>query len=305
VDVFAFRDQLIREYERFSRSFTTIHAADILNRVNEEYAGGRFWPAPLIQLNPHFVPGGEVDDLVAEGLIDPECAKIFRIKTAADAFGTPMVLHTHQAEAIRIARRGESYVLTTGTGSGKSLAYFVPIVDDVLRRRRAGDPRKGITAIVVYPMNALCNSQREELERFLRLGYGEGNEPVTFARYTGQEGDEERDRIAKNPPDILLTNYVMLELIMTRFLHADDAVRQHAQGLRFLVLDELHTYRGRQGADVAMLVRRVRERFNPAIRSPYCISESMRARRGAAVPAPRVVAAVRATVNELRAPRAA
>ncbi len=120
-------------------------------------------------------------------------------------------------------------------------------------------------------MNALCNSQREELKRFLRLGYGEGSEPVTFARYTGQESQEERERIAKNPPDILLTNYVMLELLMTRFHEPDKAVRRHAEGLRFLVLDELHTYRGRQGADVAMLVRRVRERFNDRL---LCIGTS-------------------------------
>ena len=66
-------------------------------------------------------------------------------------------------------------------------------------------------------MNALCNSQLEELEKFLRLGYGDGNEPVTFARYTGQEGGDERARLAAAPPDILLTNYVMLELMMTQF----------------------------------------------------------------------------------------
>ena len=96
-------------------------------------------------------------------------------------------------------------------------------------------------------------------------------EPVTFARYTGQETHEERERIAKSPPNILLTNYVMLELIMTRFHETDKAVRQHAVGLRFLVLDELHTYRGRQGADVAMLVRRVRERFNEQL---LCIGTS-------------------------------
>ncbi len=103
-------------------------------------------------------------------------------------------------------------------------------------------------------MNALCNSQREELEKYLRLGYGEGEESVTFARYTGQESQDERKRIAKNPPDILLTKYVMLELVMTRFHETDKAVREHAKGLRFLVSDELHIYRGRQGADVAMLV---------------------------------------------------
>ena len=213
-------------------------------------------------MNPNFVPGGYVDEHVAAGKLEPECEKIFRVKRTDDTFGRRLRLHKHQADAIQIASRRESYVLTTGTGSGKSLAYFIPIVDDVLRRKRAGEPCEGITAIVVYPMNALCNSQLDELHRYLRLGYGEGREPVSFARYTGQESQEDRERIAKNPPDILLTNYVMLELVMTRFVETDKAVRQHAAGLRFLVLDELHTYRGRQGADVAMLARRVRERFN-------------------------------------------
>lgn len=271
MDVFAFRDELVTEYARFSRSFTRIRAEDIWREVEAAYAAGHFWPAPLIQLNPTFEPGGSIDELVADGALDAECAKIFRLKTPDDLEGQSLRLYRHQTDAIDIAKRDESFVLTTGTGSGKSLAYFIPIVDDVLRRRRAGGDATGITAIVVYPMNALCNSQREELERYLRLGYGEGREPVTFARYTGQESKEERDRIAKNPPDILLTNYVMLELIMTRFLEADSAVRRHAAGLRFLVLDELHTYRGRQGADVAMLVRRVRERFNDDL---LCIGTS-------------------------------
>ncbi len=271
MDVFAFRKELISEYERFSRSFISIRAADIRQVVDEAYGSGRFWPAPLIQLNPNFVPGGSIEEFVENGTLNAECAKIFRIKSPTDPLGQPLVLHKHQAEAIAIARRSESYVLTTGTGSGKSLSYFLPIVDDVLRRKKVGDPCKGICAIVVYPMNALCNSQCEELEKFLKRGYEEGNQPVTFARYTGQETNEERAHIAKNPPDILLTNYVMLELLMTRFVETDKAVRQHAAGLRFLVLDELHTYRGRQGADVAMLIRRVRERFNEHLR---CIGTS-------------------------------
>ena len=262
MDVFSFCKDVVAEYERFSRSFTLIRAKDISQDIDKSYKGGQFWPEPMIQLNPNFVTGGSIEDLVSEDTLDAECRKIFRIKKSKDSDGELLVLHKHQSEAIHIARRGESYVLTTGTGSGKSLGYFIPIVDDVLRRKKSGDPCGGISAIVVYPMNALCNSQHEELEKFLKLGYGDGKEPVTFARYTGQESNDERDQIAKNPPDILLTNYVMLELIMTRFLGTDTAVRKHASGLRFLVLDELHTYRGRQGADVAMLVRRVRERFN-------------------------------------------
>ena len=116
----------------------------------------------------------------------------------------------------------------------------------------------GVKAIVVYPMNALANSQVGELEKFLKFGYPAGGEPVTFARYTGQESPDERRRILADPPDILLTNYVMLELVLTRPDERKQLVRA-AQGLRFLALDELHTYRGRQGADVAMLVRRLRD----------------------------------------------
>ena len=271
MDVFEFRDELVNEYQRFARSFTRIRAPDIHESVGAAYDSGRFWPAPLVQLNPNFETGGTIDDLVNAGVLDDTCARIFRLKDPKDTVGKQLELHRHQAEAIEIAKRGESYVLTTGTGSGKSLSYFIPIIDDVLRRKKTADKGEGIAAIVVYPMNALCNSQREELHKYLTLGFGEGNEPVTFARYTGQESNEERERIAKNPPDILLTNYVMLELIMTRFQETDKAVRKHAEGLRFLVLDEMHTYRGRQGADVAMLVRRVRERFN---RDLLCVGTS-------------------------------
>jgi DEAD/DEAH box helicase len=110
-------------------------------------------------------------------------------------------------------------------------------------------------------MNALANSQFEELSKYVKeVG---GKRPVTFARYTGQENTEQRQAIADNPPDILLTNFMMLELLMTRQDDIDVSVIGHCKGLRFLVLDELHTYRGRQGADVALLVRRVRERLAP------------------------------------------
>lgn len=271
MDVFEFRKQLISEYESFTRSFVRINADDIRDAVDKEYKDGHFWPPPLIQLNPNFVSGGFVDDLAAEGKLETECKKIFRFKSQEDPIGDPMMLHKHQTDAIDIAQKYENYVLTTGTGSGKSLSYIIPIVNDVLKRKKSGDTGPKITAIVVYPMNALCNSQLLELKKFLGLGYEEGRSPVTFARYTGQSTDEERDQIAKNPPDILLTNYMMLELIMTRLLPLDTTVREHAKGLRYLVLDELHTYRGRQGADVSMLVRRVRERFNDDL---ICIGTS-------------------------------
>lgn len=290
MDVFDFRDKLVGEYARFTRSFVHIRATDIKTHVNAEYSAERFWPAPMVGLNPAFVSGGEIGQFVAEGLLHPECERIFRFGKSADgAPGSPLTLHRHQEEAIRIAKRRESYVLTTGTGSGKSLSYFVPIVDDVLRRKAAGQAT-ALTAIVVYPMNALCNSQLEELQKYLYLGYPDGAEPVTFARYTGQEGEEARARLAASPPDILLTNYVMLELMLTRHSPPDPQVVTQAKGLRFLVLDELHTYRGRQGADVAMLVRRVRDRTNLDL---LCVGTSATmATGGTAVDRARAVAAV-------------
>jgi len=128
--------------------------------------------------------GGTVDDLFADGTLHDECVRIFRIKQsdfgplrqAVPASCPPDGSHPQGPE-------GKSYVLTSGTGSGKSLAYIIPIVDHVLRNGSG----QGVQAIVVYPMNALANSQHEELSKFINVGYPPGAAPVTFARYTGQE----------------------------------------------------------------------------------------------------------------------
>jgi len=256
MDVFQFREHIVSEYEQFTRSFTRIRADDIRDYVDEQYASQKYWPEPLIQINPNFKSGGTVEELVAAGQLSAQCADIFRLSKSLSSAGVSLPLHKHQAEAISLAAAGESYVLTTGTGSGKSLSYFIPVVDACIKAK-AIDPAPRTRAIVIYPMNALANSQLEELKKF--LGSNPADRAVTFGRYTGQESDEERQAMAANPPDILLTNFMMLELLMTRQNDIDKAVMRNAKGLRFLVLDELHTYRGRQGADVALLVRRVRE----------------------------------------------
>lgn len=210
--------------------------------------------------------GPTVDELVATGDLDEGTGKVFR-------FGaTSLRFHRHQAEAIAKAKQGKSYVVTTGTGSGKSLCFFVPIVDAIIRARRAGKPRR-TTAIIVYPMNALANSQMKEIDKFIAgSGLPDELKPVV-KRYTGQESREERERIAANPPDILLTNYMMAELLLTRQDDLDSQVVSNASGLEFIILDELHTYRGRQGADVAVLVRRLRDRCSPD-KEPICIGTS-------------------------------
>jgi hypothetical protein len=254
LDIFALRDSVIDEYKCFATSFTIIHAPDIKAQVEAIYALERYWPEPLLQINPNYKRATNVRALVDDGVLDPGCTDIFQIN------GEALTLYKHQEQAIALARAGESYVVTTGTGSGKSLCFFIPIVNRVLiEKQKSGKART--RAIIIYPMNALANSQFEELGKF--MANAAGQVPVTFARYTGQESAQERKRIADHPPDILLTNFMMLELLMTRQDEVDRRVIDNCAGLCFLVLDELHTYRGRQGADVALLVRRVRERMRP------------------------------------------
>ena len=263
---FEFDRHLVGSYERFSRSFSAIRAQDLKSQIDAEYDAGRFWPDGLLSLNPRFMSGPTVDELVASGDLDEATGKIFR-------FGdTPLRMHKHQSEAVAKAKSGKSYVVTTGTGSGKSLCFFIPVVDAIVSALRAGKPRK-TRAIIVYPMNALANSQMKEIGKFIEdSGLPDDLKPVV-KRYTGQESQEERQKIAANPPDILLTNYMMLELLLTRQETLDAQVIGNATGLEFIILDELHTYRGRQGADVAVLVRRLRERCAPD-KPPICIGTS-------------------------------
>lgn len=246
MDVFALREQLINDYSEFARSFTSIRAKDIKVELDLAYADGRYWPDPLIQINPRYRLGRTTKQLAESGELLATTAALF-----------PIDLYTHQEQSLAFSAEGESYVVTTGTGSGKSLCFFIPIVDAILRAK-AHDRTPTTRAIVIYPMNALANSQLEELTKFVGK-----DGPVTFARYTGQEGEKDRQKIKDDPPDILLTNFMMLEMLMTRQSALDSQVITNCEGLQFLVLDELHTYRGRQGADVAMLVRRVRERLAP------------------------------------------
>ena len=260
MNVFELDRIMIEEYAAFSRSFTKIRAADIGDQIGSTYATRRYWPEPIVQINPHYKRDRSVADLVRDGVLHRSCDIVFR----------DWILRTHQVQSIHLARQRKSFVVTTGTGSGKSVCFFVPIIDAVLRARVV-DPGRRTRAIVVYPMNALANSQVGELDRYFKDVVDPHR--VTYKRYTGQESQDERRRIADNPPDILLTNFMMLELLLTRQDELDQRVVGNCEGLDFLVLDELHTYRGRQGADVAMLVRRLRERLAPG-KEVHCIGTS-------------------------------
>ncbi len=266
MDIFATHQQVLDRYSEYVQSFFSIADDDIRAFVDREIVTERsLWPDALLQLNPAYEKAATIEALSRSGVLHAGCADVFR-----DASGASFQLYRHQEDAIRKGLAGQHFVVTSGTGSGKTLTYFVPIFDAVLR----GNPGQSrVWAIVVYPMNALVNSQEEAL-RQLAEGYQRRTGkpmPVRFARYTGQESDEEKLRLRQNPPHILLTNYVMLELMLVR-PREGLFIEQGTSALRFLVMDELHTYRGRQGADVALLIRRVRERSgNPKL---ICIGTS-------------------------------
>ncbi|MGO4593132.1 DEAD/DEAH box helicase [Leifsonia sp. 2TAF2] len=154
-------------------------------------------------------------------------------------------------------------LVTTGTGSGKTEAFLYPILDHVIRAKRAGEP--GIKALILYPMNALANDQARRLTELITTQPALAG--VRAALYTGQKGPDrsvvspdglitDRQTMRADPPDILLTNYKMLDQLLLRT--ADQNLwKESATSLRYLVLDEFHTYDGAQGTDVAMLLRRL------------------------------------------------
>src|SRR5271168_1602278 len=157
MNVFDLDRAMIDEYAAFTRSFTKIRAQDIRDQIDAAYGTRRYWPEPIVQINPHYKRDKSVATLVAQGVLNDSCDVVFR----------DWDLRTHQVQAIHIARDKKSFVVTTGTGSGKSVCFFVPIIDAVLRARNI-DPGKRTRAIVVYPMNALANSQVGELDRYFK-----------------------------------------------------------------------------------------------------------------------------------------
>lgn len=248
MDILNFHKKLINNYKTYIQSFLNIKDPTILNFVDSEISNKKLWPEPLVQFNPTFEKGRPLSTLVQEGHLHQELDNIFK------GFN----LYKHQEEAIQLGAKGREFIVTSGTGSGKSLTYIATIFNHVLNQ---GDfATNKIQAVVVYPMNALINSQFKEIEKFKKTYEEKYNKPfpITFEQYTGQETEEQKEKLRTNPPHILLTNYVMLELAMTRS-GRDVEIRQNfLENIKYLVFDELHTYRGRQGSDVSILIRRIK-----------------------------------------------
>jgi ATP-dependent helicase YprA (DUF1998 family) len=249
-NIFDLHKDILGDYKLYIDSFINISDEKIRKTVKKDFDSGNLYPEPLVQFNPSFESGGNVEDLVNKGVLVKEFNNIFY-----DGENQSWSIYKHQTEAIIKGNEGKGFVVTSGTGSGKSLTYISTIFNHLFKNSN----KPGIKAIIVYPLNALINSQESALKEF-ENNYRKrtGNDlPFRFAKYTGQEKQDDRDKVIANPPDILLTNYMMLELLMVR--KADEGLRKSfLDNIEYLVYDELHVYKGRQGADVSILNRRIK-----------------------------------------------
>jgi ATP-dependent helicase YprA (DUF1998 family) len=249
---------LIAEYRSFIKS--SYRLADIrLRQQFERHVEGVevLVKGPYVTLARDFAFASTLANIVDSGCGHPQLASLNWRFGAAPLFA-------HQEAALRAAESGRNVIVKTGTGSGKTEAFLLPVLSGVLRAREQGV--KGTKAILLYPMNALANDQLLRLRELVR----DRGLPITFALYTGDsetvartigepvDGNEltRRDDIRRSPPDILLTNYKQLEFLLVR--KADRPLFSPA--LRYLILDEIHSYRGALATELAFLIRRLKAR---------------------------------------------
>ena len=256
------------------------YAAQFLSALREE---GTISKGPYLDVSDSYKTGCSLEQLIEEG----EASELFRILEGNIPDGEKEIqvqrgLYLHQERALRKTNQGKNLIVTTGTGSGKTECFIIPIINHLLREAEKGELTSGVRAILIYPMNALANDQMKRLRNLLK------NYPdITFGVYNSstkqndQDGIAEygkvykdsngfplkplkneivsRDQMQKTPPHILVTNYAMLEYMMLR--PKDDLVFSGAK-LRFLVLDEAHIYRGTTGMETSLLLKRLKARIS-------------------------------------------
>ena len=213
-----------------------------------------------------------VDDFLAEELVEAMATEAAENRLKEYRFPLDRHPFTHQLAAWRLLKREDpqSVLITSGTGSGKTEGFLVPILDDLVRERTPSQPLCGVRALLLYPLNALINSQRDRLSAWTRPFEGDiryclykGDTPESTPRAKNRATPElvrDRTTLRRDPPPILVTNATMLEYMLVRAL--DKPIVDQSHGLlRWVVLDEAHTYLGSRSAEIALLLRRVLHAF--------------------------------------------
>lgn len=245
-------DLVLEEYRDHLRSEFRAKDASLRAALEEALERPLFLAQePFFQVHRPFEEGRRWRELS----LDPRLAAVMETRSRSER------AYLHQSLAIEelLTADPRPVVVTTGTNSGKTEAFLLPVIQnaiaDATRFRRAG-----LTAILVYPMNALANDQEQRIRDYLAGSGFSGT--VTVARYDRGTSQAKRDELRRSPPHVLLTNYMMLEYLLVRPADRDDIFANHR--CRYLVLDEVHTYRGTLGSNIAFLVRRLRAHLGAA-----------------------------------------
>ncbi|MBO4209123.1 DEAD/DEAH box helicase [Micromonospora echinofusca] len=289
LDPIATSEAVVATYRRYLRTLVEpkeprlASALDsaISDAINQEITKG-----PLLEATPPYVTSSTPRQLIDAGILHPGIA------TLGTGLNLDRPLYRHQERAIRKAAAGRNLVVATGTGSGKTESFLLPILNRIMAERAAGTLGPGVRALLLYPMNALANDQMKRLRGLLAQA-----PDITFGRYTGetrqtrreaaeiferQNPDQRplpnellsREEMQHRPPHLLLTNYAMLEYLLLRPLDMDLFEGDHAGHWQFIVVDEAHVYDGARGAELAMLLRRLADRVNRTGQPIQCIATS-------------------------------
>lgn len=229
---------------------------------------------PYISLTDAFEKGKNILELIKEKELVESFAKIKQLKPER-------TLYKHQEEALRKANQHKNLIVTTGTGSGKTECFLIPVINQLLSEQENGTLDAGVRTLIVYPMNALVNDQ---IRRLREIFENTDDCNITFGRYTGEtkekyedaleeyknrEGNPpisneliSRDKMRETPPNILITNYAMLEYLLLRPGDNIFFSEENAKKWKFIVFDEAHTYEGAKGIEVGSLVRRLKATLN-------------------------------------------
>lgn len=285
---------VLARYITTAAPVSSARAPRLSNTIAAACAEAGLVKGPFVESLPDFEKGGAVAQLVEEGVLHETWTKLVSTDDGRSLFERP--LHLHQTAAMG---RDENYLVATGTGSGKTEAFLFPLVDDLVRQGNLEQP--GVRVILVYPLNALANDQ---MHRIARLLFRDLRDPgITLGRFTGQvrsnatRGDEEprlvatptfqsnfpdagrvprnwllsREEMLERPPHILVTNYAMLEHIL--LLPRNRRLLDGSE-IRWLVLDEIHTYSGAQAIEVAFLLRKLKARLGVQPGTMRCVGTS-------------------------------
>ena len=205
---------------------------------------------------------------------DEDMTEVLPYLSGRCGIGTEFKPYQHQLVSFKRLHMpgGQSTIVATGTGSGKTECFLYPVLDYVIRARKEGV--QGIKAIIIYPMNALATDQARRLNSLCFKIQKKIDLLPSVGLFTGAPGEHssvmDSDRglcitdhktLRNNPPDILLTNYKMLDYLLLR--EEDQSLWKDTtkESLRYLIVDELHTFDGAQGTDLACLIRRLRDRL--------------------------------------------